>query len=441
MIKTAIVHVPRLYKNPSGEIVSDINYCATGLFSLASEIQKEGFSVEIIHLGIEKYLNKNFLLSDYIKENNINFAAFSLHWHKQAYDVIEVIKNVKYKNPNVHISLGGLTASYFADEILEKYNFINSIIKGEGEISIRKLVLALNKNEDLKDIPNLYYRKNGKIVQNKRLYAPSEDEFNSFIFMNSDIMKNFEKYIKAPFILNYSKENELIKNNFYPVSLGRGCLGNCLWCGGGYNAAKKLSGRNFISYRKKEDIIKEIKTLKEKYGLNDFSFSFDPKGKERKEIISLFNSIKKEFKDKINVYYNLDGLPDESFLKAFKGAFSENSTLALSPVFENETLRKKYKSFYYSNDEFEAILNIMEELKINSDIYFSIMPHIFEEENIKSKNYGDCLKSKYKFIKNIMIYPLEFEIASPLFEENINFESYIKEGGIEDSFENTKEFL
>ena len=58
MFKAIIVHIPSLSKNKDGELESSINYCATGLFSLASEIQKEKFSVEIIHLGIEKYLNK-----------------------------------------------------------------------------------------------------------------------------------------------------------------------------------------------------------------------------------------------------------------------------------------------------------------------------------------------------------------------------------------------
>ena len=47
-----------------------------GLFSLAGEIKKEGFNVEIIHLGIEKYLDKNFSLASYVKENNINLLPF-----------------------------------------------------------------------------------------------------------------------------------------------------------------------------------------------------------------------------------------------------------------------------------------------------------------------------------------------------------------------------
>ena len=445
MLKALIVHVPSLNKEDD-VVTSSINYFATGLFSLASEIQKEGVSVEIINLGIEKYLDKNFLLSEYIEKNSINFAAFSLHWHNQAYDVIETIREIKKKNPNLYISLGGLTASYYAEEILTKYDFVDSVIKGEGEISIRKLVKSLmenNLNYDL--IPNLCYIKNGHFISNEPVYSPSKKEFNSFTFFHPDVMRHYEDYLKTPFIIDYSKENELKENSHSHILLGRGCLGNCLWCGGGYLASKKLSGRKEVVYRNTEDVINEISILKKKYGVNNFSFSYDPKGKERGEIITLLDKIKEEFQGAINAYYNLDGLADEDFLIAFKNAFSENSILAMSPVFANEELRKKYKSFYYSNEELEKTLNIMEELKINSDLYFSTMPDIDEKENTASREYGESLKSKYEHIKNILIYPVFLEPGAILFENSKNkktFSDYYNETySIEKSFENKAAFI
>lgn len=52
-------------------------------------------------------------------------------------------KIVKEKCPQTFITLGGFTASYFAQEIMENYPFIDSIIKGEGEIPIRELAKKL----------------------------------------------------------------------------------------------------------------------------------------------------------------------------------------------------------------------------------------------------------------------------------------------------------
>ena len=60
--KCLIIHTPRLHYE-EGKITSDINYSAMGLFSLAGEMIKKGFETKILHLGIEKYLNKEFLLT------------------------------------------------------------------------------------------------------------------------------------------------------------------------------------------------------------------------------------------------------------------------------------------------------------------------------------------------------------------------------------------
>ena len=92
--KCILIHSPKLFYNGKN-ICSSINYSAMGLFSLASELEKSGFETEIIHLGIEKYLNKNFSISNYIKENEIKFAAFSLNWQQQSYDVIETARQIK----------------------------------------------------------------------------------------------------------------------------------------------------------------------------------------------------------------------------------------------------------------------------------------------------------------------------------------------------------
>ena len=77
MEKCVIVHCPKLFYKGK-DICSTINYSAMGLFSLASELEKEGIETKIINLGIEKYLDKNFLLSDYIKQNDVKLVAISI---------------------------------------------------------------------------------------------------------------------------------------------------------------------------------------------------------------------------------------------------------------------------------------------------------------------------------------------------------------------------
>ncbi|MBQ4122892.1 cobalamin-dependent protein [bacterium] len=414
--KCLLVHTPRLHNN-DGVITSDVNYCAMGLFSLAGELNKNGFSSKIINLGIEKYLNKNFLLSSYVKENDIKLLAFSLHWNHNFFDVIKTAKYVKEKCPDVFITLGGYTASFYAQEIMNEFSFVDAIIRGEGEYSIVEIAKALFKNTSFDNIPNLFYRKNLEIILNKNLFVATSDDLNKFEFFNPQNMVHYDEYTKIPYVLKYNLDNQLVSaSTTQGVCLGRGCFGNCIWCGGGHYAERKISGRDFISYRKIESVVSELKEMKNKYNIENFRFSFDPNPKDRNYLIELFDALYDEFKGNLSVLYNLDGLPDDKFLSAYKKAVSKNSILYMSPVSYNEIIRRKYKSFYYSNDELESVLSKMDNLEISSEIYFYDIPELDDNENLKSQEYALFLKNKYKFVKDAYMYSLEIVPASILFE-------------------------
>ncbi len=456
--KCLLVHTPNLYLNKDNKICSSVNFCAMGLFSLAGEIKKEGFDVEIIHLGIEKYLDKNFSLSKYVKANNIKFVAFSLHWHPQSFDVIESIRVLKENNPDIFVALGGFTASYFKEEIMMEFPFIDAIIKGEGEVSIRKLVKKLSGlktfvGADLSDIENLTWRKDSsKIVTNDKIFVAKDCDLNRFDFFSSKYMKHYAEYSKVPFELQYSKDNEL--NNpktSHGISLGRGCLGNCTWCGGGFKAMKMVTGRDFLSYRSPESVIHEIKKLQDEEGIEFFRFAFDPNPKDRSYLINLMNCLKKEFKGKLKALFTVFSLPDKNFLDVFNQTFSKESVISISPEFFNENLRKIHKSFFFSNKELEEILDYTEKLKISSELYFSIIPPVSEDENKKSEQYGKFLKEKYSFVKEYYIIPIIYEPASPwtvtpekygLKMKEKNFINYYNDTNcIKNSFENTEFFI
>ena len=411
--KCIIIHTPRLFYKEK-DICSDINYSAMGLFSLASELEKAGFDAKIINLGIEKYLNKNFSLSKYINENNIKFAAFSLNWHQQSFDVIETAKELKQNCPDVFISLGGYTATFFAEEIMKNYPFINAIIRGEGEKPMIELAIRVYENKSLDGIPNLCYREGDRIMVNDNTFVASNENLDTYNFFNPELMLHYQEYSKVPFIINYSKENQL--NNpatSQGICLGRGCIGNCVWCGGGYITTKLMSGRDTVSYRSIQSVVNDIKIMKENYNIENFNFSFDPNPTDRSYLINLFNELAKEFNGTINTVYNLDGLPDKDFIDAFKKAFSATSTLLLSPVFHNEELRKKYKSFFYTNEQMENILQYMDEKEINSEILFSTVPRVDDKENKESKKYGEYLSGKYEYVHGCYTYNIDIEPASP----------------------------
>lgn len=444
-----LVHTPRLQRKDN-TVISLVNYSAMGLFSLAGELVKNGFDTKILHLGIEKYLNRNFLLSEYVKENNIKFIAFTLQWYHQSYDVIETTRILKEKCPGIKISLGGLTSSFFAQEIMEKYPHIDFIIKGDGEVPIVKLAEALCNNTSFDNIPNLYYRSNNEIIFNGTGFIATSENISSYEFFNSDRMLHFEQYSKIDYSLDFSKDNQLVTpTSCIVICLGRGCLGKCIWCGGSYEAGKIISGRTVIAYRNIDHIISEIKTMHEKFNIFTFRFGFDPDDNNRSYFIKLFKKLGL-YNNNLNIMFDMEGLPDKQLLDVYKASVSADSVLSITPTCADENLRKKYRDFFFTNEQLEQTLDYMEELKIKSEIYFSRVPGVSKKENNHSEQYAKYLEQKYKYITFAYTFDLEIVPASmwsitpkkyKLTNARNSFDDYYNlTKDVEKSFENTEIF-
>ena len=67
---------------------------------------------------------------------------------------------------NHKICLGGIHASLFAVEWMQKNPDIDYIIKGEGEYAFCELIEAVDNNTSLGGIKGLVYRKDGRIIEN-----------------------------------------------------------------------------------------------------------------------------------------------------------------------------------------------------------------------------------------------------------------------------------
>ena len=115
-----------------------------------------------------------------------------MHWHFQTYDVLEAAKQLKQSIPDSKIILGGFTATYFADDIIDNFDAVDMVIKGDSEIPL----LSIIENKSLKEIPNLVWRKGNKIFINPQTYAMSKDILDSLSFTNFSLIEHFNEYKK-----------------------------------------------------------------------------------------------------------------------------------------------------------------------------------------------------------------------------------------------------
>lgn len=187
--------------------------------------------IEDIDVDIREYTINNeldFILKD-IYANNYDVILFSTYiWNVN--DIVKICNNLKKVNKNVKIALGGPEVTYDSEESMKKYDFVDYILYGEGELVFRDFVKSLKGDIDIKDVNGIVYRNNGDIAKNK----PMKDIENLDIIPSPYVDLNKAEY-----------ENRIV---YYETS--RGCPFNCQYC-----LSSTLQGLRYFSIdRVKSDL-------------------------------------------------------------------------------------------------------------------------------------------------------------------------------------------
>ena len=138
----------------------------------------------------------------------------------------EIIKKFHPKTP---VIFGGLSATYYHEEILREYPCVDFVVRGDStEKPVLQLLHALKGKRYFKDIPNLSWRDETNQIQvNPLTHVP--DHLDDITIDYRHIMKKVMRYIDPtgyqPFVDWYH----------YPVTAVftcRGCTYHCKTCGG-----------------------------------------------------------------------------------------------------------------------------------------------------------------------------------------------------------------
>jgi radical SAM superfamily enzyme YgiQ (UPF0313 family) len=396
-----------------------------GLMSLADFIHRKGYKIQILHLGLEKMNNPRFSLREYLSKVNPKVIGLSLHWHYQCYDTMETAREIKEYNPNIFIVLGGLTASCFHEQILEEFSFIDSVIKGDGEIPFFRLLEKIsNRDRNLSSVPNLAWKNQKAIIFNGISYVAQQEDLDSFNFTNFKLLKNYKLYIRMKDNRGgrwlKGKEriifNKLSSSAYFPLLIHKGCLVNCSYCGGSRLSQKITCGRENVSIRSIEKVVETIKEARE-YGYEEIYISYLPFSNQPDYFEGLFEAIKKE---RIGMNYFLEcwTLPTKKIIQKFKDIRNNSSKLyiGLSPETGSEKIRRFNKGFYYGNNELIETLNFIKSFKIPVILYFSIgLPGETVEDINITLNFKEFLRRNFNNILSISTVNPVLEPASLMY--------------------------
>ena len=197
-------------------------------------------------------------------------------------DALAISRIAKKINSNVII--GGPHASIMPESILNESS-VDTVAIGEGELTLKEYGDEFFSSKDFKNVDGIWFRQDNKIIKNK-LRTPIKD-LDILPFPAVDLL-DFERYIKNWYHFSY------FRNIRGTSILGtRGCLFNCSYC---QPTLDRIFGKE-LRKRSPEDVIKELRLLRDKYRINAFHLQDDTSTAVKKWMISFCRELIKSKMD------------------------------------------------------------------------------------------------------------------------------------------------
>ncbi|MDD5038088.1 MAG: TIGR04190 family B12-binding domain/radical SAM domain protein [Dehalococcoidales bacterium] len=229
-----------------------------GLTSIAEYLERAGYQVRIVNLAARMLNDRNFNAGALIKRLKAPVFGIDLHWLVHAHGAIEIAKLVKKYHPEAKVVMGGFSASYYYEELLQ-YPEIDYVLRGDStEEPCRQLIDCIIKKSEPEAVPNLVWRdRQGKTRVNPFSYVPSD---------LSNVMVNHYDYVVRSVIRHRDLANYIPFKNWlsYPITAVltcRGCTQNCVVCGGSASASRHFYNREKAVFRSPESVARDVKRI------------------------------------------------------------------------------------------------------------------------------------------------------------------------------------
>lgn len=229
--------------------------------------------VSIIDCNLEENYEKILLKEVNTKDQLIVGFSTNSYSYSEALRLAEIVKKF---NPNAHITFGGYHATPLATKVLMNRGFVDSVVRGDGEIPFRELITSLSSGNDLSGVGSLTYWRDGHIISNPNAPLP---ELDSLPYPARDLLqldKCLSNFKESLFHKLYN-----ISRIFY-VSATRGCPHRCNFCSI-FN--KEWRTRNPLK------IVDEFEYLIEDYEADSIYLVGDNINLKRKWILDLCDNI------------------------------------------------------------------------------------------------------------------------------------------------------
>lgn len=250
-----------------------------GLLALARELSGK-YDLMIIDQRLKGWKEK----LDHALHNNPICVGITCQTGDQIRYALDVSRYIKQIS-NTPVIWGGIHPTLMPEQTVRN-EYIDMVVAGEGEITIRETVDALREGRNLSNIPGLFYKESGVVCSNAPRLGNYDLNAAPPIPYECIDFRNYAGYA----VQNFGK-------NTYYVETGRGCPYKCDYC---YNSGMVNKLRRSLNAEKILDTIIHLRRFSPLEGVTfiDDSFLFE------RERVFTFTRLLRE--NKISLSWNCE---------------------------------------------------------------------------------------------------------------------------------------
>lgn len=247
---------------------------------LAASLRNAGFETGVLDAHLSMMEPEETV--SYIINHSPWMVGISASAQDTIRSVIEVIEMLRAEGYRGHITIGGHFPTYEHYQLLSNVPELDSVVRGEGEITVVELAQFVQNNKPLSEVKGITYRDhNGEVVVNPD--RPLVEDLDTLPLPHRDTLD----------IL-------LAKNRRVSMLASRGCYARCSFC----------SIQTFFNYRprrvrKVDHVVREM-TLLYELGVRKFKFVddlfMDPSKRSKEWVLEFCRKVKEAKLENLNLW-------------------------------------------------------------------------------------------------------------------------------------------
>lgn len=386
------IYFPFLGTSGDVPITPLYEYFPLGFKSLERYLSERGHEVRLLNLSSLLLRYPDLRFESIARALETPLIGIDLHWMVHVQGSLAVAERLKALLPDVRIILGGISATYYADELI-RYPFVDLVMRGyDTHRPVDLLLSAVKRGVDPSEVPNLLWKdREGRVRANPFTHKP--DRLYCGVDWSTDPADPCRTTLPIFEFLS---------------AQSAGCARNCGWCGGSREAFQRVyDTRDTLIRKAPSEIAYEFETVDRLANADQHHcYSVGSYNLTQGELEHLLDRVA-ESRVKSISFEQFQLTPDDVLRRMV--STGKRVTITLSPESHDQRISRLAGRGVYSNDELERWIERALGYGVSGvDIwYFVGMPGQDERSVHGTVDYCRELLAKFRGTRvNPMICPM-----------------------------------